>query len=140
LENFASRDKMLDCARNIFANLNPGGRYVGLWAPGAHSPRDAQAVFETVAMETNLTTHISSGDLVKVNYNAFGGEASFEWYFRTEDEIRDCLSSAGFEDIEFCRLMVNPAYKGGQDLNRFVRHVGNRHILAVKPVSCDQGA
>lgn len=133
LENFPLKEDMYSCARNVYDNLKPGGRYVGLWAPGAHSADRKRVVRELVGMDTSDISGMSSGDVCRISYADIGNDKVFEWYLRSEDELAECLSSVGFVNISFQRLAVDPAYKGSQDLKKFVEVVGNRHILATKP-------
>lgn len=134
LENFSSKDDMLACAHNIYNNLKPGARYVGLWAPGAHTAVQRRIVREAVGMSTSRREGMCLGDVCKISYSRVGNDKVFEWYLRSEDELRDCLHAAGFVDITFKKLLVDPDYPGEQDLHKFVENVGNRHILATKPL------
>lgn len=135
LENFEDLSDMRACAQNIFNNLKPGGRYVGIWAPGAHTPENRRVVYKTVGMETSDITGMKSGDICRITYVHLNNQGSYQWYLRTEDEVRACLESVGFVNVRFERLLVDPAYRGADDLDCFVSHVGNRAILADKPVS-----
>lgn len=135
LENFHDMSDMRACAQNIFNNLRAGGRYVGIWAPGAHTPEDGRIVSQTVGMKTSDITGMKSGDLCRITYVHLNNQGSYQWYLKTEDDFRRCLESVGFENIRFERLLVDPAYRGSDDLDRFVGHVGNRIILADKPRS-----
>lgn len=134
IENFASTEDMKACARNLFKNLKPGGSYVGIWAPGAHAPENRRIVMETVKMLTSDNTNMKLGDRTSVRYTSLGDEKTYHWYLMTEEQFHDILAEAGFVDIRFERLLVDPDYRGNQDLHRFVNHVGNRHVLATKPL------
>jgi toxoflavin synthase len=133
LENFQRVSDMTACARNMFNNLRPGGRYVGLWAPGAHLPGDRQVVLETVGMDTSDVRGMQSGDVCTIKYTRVSPVGTYKWYLRAEDELRDCLENAGFVNVRFERLRVDPVYAGNDDLHRFVCHVGNRNITALRP-------
>lgn len=133
LENLPTLSMMYDCAKNVYTNLKPGGRYVGIWAPGAHSPENRRAVMETVNMSTSDITTMKLGDECTIQYMDLPDSNKFHWFLRSEEQVKHALESAGFVDVRFERLMVNPDYNGSQDLHRFVQHVGNRHVFATKP-------
>lgn len=133
LEVFSDTADMRACAQNLFNNLRPGGRYVGLYAPGAHMPEDRQAILETVGMETSDIRGMKSGDTCVIKYYRLASVGTYEWILRSEQELRDCLESVGFEDVKFERLRVDPSYTGKDDLHRFVRHTGARNIVARRP-------
>lgn len=133
LENFSKEPDMHACAQNLFKNLRPGGRYVGIWAPGAHMPEDRQAVLESVGMDTSDMRGMKSGDNCVIKYVELANTGTYEWFLRSEDELRECLEGVGFVNVRFERLRVDPSYSGSDDLERFVRHAGNRNITAIRP-------
>lgn len=133
LEVFPDRESMHTAAKNLFDNLKEGGRYIGIWAPGAHSPAARKIVIDTVGMETSDASTMVSGDPSCIKYHDVGEANSYCWYFRTRKDIGEALETAGFVDVVFEKMTVDPSYTGYQDLQKFVDHVGNRFVLARKP-------
>lgn len=134
IENFSTREAMLACMRNFCDNLRPGGKYVGIWAVGAHSPERGQIVLDTVGMNTSDSTNLKLLDTCYITYaKCKTASNQFKWYYLTEEAITEIMEEAGFINVRFERLMVDPEYTGPQDLHKFVNNVGNRQIICEKP-------
>ena len=134
LLNYAqSRDELTTFCRSVFAQLKPGGRFIGFNDNPFNKPADYPKYLKYGFTKQGTGNH-QEGDPIRYTfYNQNGTFFQFNSYYLHPDTYAEAFAAAGFVDFQWQQPVIHPNHKGDAFWDRFLEHPPVIGFSAIRP-------
>ncbi len=107
LNHAQTQEELLKMCQTIYANLKPGGRFVGINDNVQQSP-DSYPICEKYGYTKSISESLQEGTTITLTFSVNGSKFTLHDYYLSQATYEWAFRTAGFKEIHWHKPIVSP--------------------------------